>query len=196
MGTIEGALKDIFLKKNESPPLATRLGIGAISGALTTFTVTPCEMLTVLRQRGIQETPSVKTLYRGIGPVLLRQSGLGAGMLVCPSIVFNQCQKLYPTSDKNQTYAMKLSSSFFVGATISSLTQVFEQARMMMQNDLEGTVYKNTKVALQKAPAEMLSERGLSLFAIRLTTIAIATIVLSPAREAYPKLIFNIENRL
>lgn len=196
MGTIESVLKDIFCNKNEPPSFAKNLSLGAIAGAFTTITVTPCEMLTVFRQRGVKGIPyNLKTLYRGAGPLFFRQSGLGAGMLVCPSLVYKQIQQLYPSIEERHERAVKLCSSFFVGAITAATTQVFEQARMMMQNDPEGAVYKNTGMALQKAPSQMLSGNGPSLFAIRLTTLAIATIVLSTARETYPKLIFNMENK-
>lgn len=188
MGSIQVLLKDFFCKTNESISFAKDLGLGAIAGAFTTITVTPCEKLMI-------NPNSFKALFRGTVPVLFRQSGLGAGMLVCPSVVFQQFKTLFPCfTDKNEK-AIKLSSSFVVGAITAAVTQVFEQARMMMQNDPEGAVYKNAKVALQQAPSQMVSKRGRSLFAIRLVVIAVATIVLSAAREAYPKLIFNMENR-
>lgn len=196
MGSIEGLMRDIFFKKDEVPSFTKKLALGAIAGAFSTITVTPCEMLTVLRQRGVKENRyTLKILYRGTGPLFYRQSGLGAGMLVCPSLVYKQFQDSFPSITEQHARAVKLGTSFLVGASTATLTQVFEQARMMMQNDPEGAVYKNTKMALQKAPALMISGNGYKLFAIRLTTIAIATIVLSTAREIYPKLIFNMENR-
>lgn len=196
MGIIEGLMRDIFYKKNEVPSFSKKLALGAIAGAISTISVTPCEMLTVLRQRGVIENRyTLKTLYRGTGPLFFRQSGLGAGMLVCPSLVYKQFQAIFPSITEQHARAVKLGTSFLVGATTAALTQVFEQARMMMQNDPEGAVYKNTKMALQKAPSLMISGNGPSLFAIRLMIIAIATIVLSTARETYPKLIFNMENR-
>ena len=197
MGTIEGLFRDIFYKKNEPPSFAKKITLGALAGACTTITVTPCEMLTILRQRGASNhSYHLKTLYRGIGPLLFRQSGLGAGMLVCPSLVYRQFKASFPLITDRHAKAVKLGSSFFVGAITAALTQVFEQARMMMQNDPDGAVYKNTKMAFEKAPSLMISKNGRSLFAIRLMTMAVATIVLSSARETYPQLIFNMETPL
>ncbi len=188
MGTIDGLIRDGFFNKNEPISFTKRLGIGAIAGAFSTITVTPCEMLMI-------NPKAYKAMYRGIGPVFLRQMGLGAGMIVCPSEVFKLMQNTFPQFSENHEHVAKLGSSFTVGLVTAALTQVFEQARMMMQADPQKEKYKTTSQALRRAPVEMISDKGKRIFATRLMVIAIATIVLSTARETYPKLFNYMENR-
>lgn len=191
MGTLDVFLKDIFNIKD--PSQFQKMGMGALAGALTTFTVTPCEMMAIQKQN--KAPIFFNTLFRGGVPLFFRQAGLGAGMLTCPSLVYEGCMNLFPEFTKEHEKSVKISSGLSVGAMTSAMTQIFEQARVMMQNDPLGETYKGAKDALQKAPAQMLSTKGAHMFAIRLATVAIATLVLSAARETYPKFIFNKENK-
>jgi hypothetical protein len=201
MGTLDGFLQEIFHIKD--PSQCQKIGIGALAGALTTFTVTPCEMMAIQKQN--KDPLLLNTLFRGGVPLFFRQTGLGAGMLTGPSALYERCKTLFPEFTQEHEKSVKIGSSLSVGAAAAAMTQIFEQARVMMQNDPLGETYKDAKTALQKAPDQMLSTRGRHMFAIRLATVAIATLVLSAARETYPilwdgdffhnKFIFNKENK-
>lgn len=186
MGTLEGFLKEIFQAENTTP--FQKMGLGALAGTLTTFTVTPCEMMTIQKQN--KKPIHFNTLFRGGVPIFFRQAGLGAGMLACPSLMQEKGRTLFPNEKM-----LKIGSCLIAGALSAAMTQVFDQARIMMQNDPHGSEYHNAKTALKRAPKEMLTSKGKCLFALRLATVAVATLVLSTAREAYPKIIFHKENK-
>lgn len=189
MGALYGFLKEHF----ENPSPFQKMGLGGLAGALTTFTVTPCEMMSIQKQN--QMPLLINTLSRGWQALLGRQVGLGIGMLECPGLLQEKFKALFPNFAKEHAWTVKVGCSLTVGAVTAAMTQIFEQARIMMQNDPRGEKYKDAMAALQKAPLEMMSSKGTSLFAIRLATLAVATLAFSIARETYPKMIFNKENR-
>lgn len=189
MGTLNAFLKEVF----ENPSQFQKMGLAALAGALTTFTVTPCEMLTIQKQN--QLPLLINTLMRGSVPLFYRQTGLGIGMLECPNLMKEKFKSLFPNFAKKHEKSIKVVSCLTAGGITAAITQIFEQARIMMQNDPHGEKYKNATTALQKAPSEMCSSKGKNMFAIRLATLVIATLVLNAAKETYPKMIFNKENK-
>lgn len=186
MGFLVKALKEEF-GLNDGPRSATwtNMGIGMLSGALTTATTTPFEVMTIRKQNNDVNQYPLSMLYRGIIPQVMRQMGLGAGMFAFPNCFASKAEEIAPELYEQYPKVVKTCGSFFGGSLAAVFTQIPEIARMLLQSDPNGKNYPSTSSAMKEASKQIFTTKGGHLFAIRLAVLIVATIVMNVSREIY-----------
>jgi hypothetical protein len=179
MGAAYRSLKEKYRRWNRDPSAAERMAMGAVAGVVSTPTTTICDMMTVQRQLG-RAVPNYhfRTLFRGLIPMGMRQSGLGAGMFAFPEIVKERYGS--KTNEKMTSFA----ASFAGGCITSVGTQVAEVARTLMHADIQREKYPTARKAFQDAIVkETFSSKGMKLMGIRLAVLVTAAVVVNLTKE-------------
>lgn len=190
MGLFQQAIKGQFFSHKKELSVADQLAVGALAGALTTTTMTPLEVITTLKQS--QKTlpnRSIRTLYRGIAPMFLRQTGLGAGVFYLPSFFSEKFKEKYPEHAKRHCRFLKVSSSIAGGVIAAAATQQFEITRTLMQNDITREKYLTFKDAFKESFTIMKTPKGAKFFGLRLSILAVTSIVINTSRDICNSLI-------
>lgn len=187
MGTCKDRLEVMRLKTKESLSLMDKIAIGAISGLMTTLTVTSCEAMTTQKQIGKRvDLRDRKIWYRGIVPISIRQVGLGWGMFVLPDLISSRIKGSFPENQEG----LKMAISFLGGATAAAITHVPEFSRLLMQINPE--TYPTARKAFSHAWKELYSPQSINLFKIRVTVIAIATLSMHATKQFYSQKMMNL----
>lgn len=188
MGAINRFLIDHYTKEGKKLSKFEQLAIGLFSGAASTLTVTPFEMMGVQKQLGKTDLKwTTRKYFRGIAPMAMRQMGLGPCMFVLPQIFRETTSKRMPIFCENHPEAHKLASGFFGGVVGAIITHVPEIARQVMQADFNAQQFPTVKSAFHEAARQMRTSRGVTTLGIRLGVLALATTVMTTAREQYSK---------
>lgn len=190
MGLFQQTIKGLYLTYKNELNAADQIAIGALAGALSTATITPLEIITILKQSQIAlPNKSIKTLYRGIAPMLLRQTGLGAGLFYLPSFFSEKYKEKYPESAKKHSEVLKISSSLAGGCIAATATQLFEISKTLMHNDIKREKYLTFKEAFKESLIVMKTPKGAKLFGLRLSILAVTSIILNSSRDICNRLI-------
>lgn len=186
MAAFERHLTQFLFRNNEEPTVYQRMLIGATAGVLTTPTVTPFDMAAVQKQLKRTFVPKDFTqLFRGIVPLAFRQAGLGAGMFILPQLMAEKLHAMSPSTAENHPKIVKLSTGFAAGCVTVTATQLFEFARLMMQEDVRKEKYPTTLSAFKAMPNQFFSVRGLKMYGVRLSVVAAATMAMNASREFF-----------
>lgn len=184
MGTADRMMRQKFAPSQEVN-LGMQILFGAISGAISTVTITPFEAMSTHNM--ISNEPFKwrwHNCYRSTFPVCLRQMGLGAGMFPFPKIIAAKVKESYPDVAENHPFKLKVISGFIAGSMSAVSTQIPEMARTLMQKDSNKTTSQAFKDAVKMAK----TTQGVKALAARIVVLAVATVVMNSAREAYIKI--------
>lgn len=178
-----------FLQGGDEPTALQKFMMGGFAGLLTTPTVTPLDMVAVQRQLNQTFDRRCLTLfYRGLVPTVLRQAGVGAGMVVLPELLADKVNKSFPSYATDHSQLVKVTTAASAGCLSSLATQFFETARLLMQADVTKQKYPTSWTAFKAVPEQLLSQRGAKMTSARLAVVTVATVAMDQSRAFYSRL--------
>lgn len=189
MGTINKFL-NASLATGDNNSMLQKVFIAAISGGFTTLSTTPLEFMMLQKQlKNSQFNFMSRACYRGIAPMGIRQMGLGVGMFVLPEMIAEQARQFVPEFCESHQKIERAISGFSGGVIASTVTQLPEVARTLMQADIHSEKYPSNSKAFKAAWQQIHTKNGIRAYFARLAVLAVATAVLTASREGYSQML-------
>lgn len=151
------------------------------AGIASAPTVTICDGLAVRKQiKGSFPESSMRVVFRGIAPTIIRQVGLAFGMFVFPSLIEEKISAI----SQEKSFS-KASYSFFGGIAAAVLTHYPDTMRVVMQSHPE----MDMRQAFRTSFSRTMSFSGAKSCLMRVGILSIAFTTMRWGKENFPKIL-------